>query len=61
MMIKVQLSMTPSYSNLMPRFYDFLAEVQTMVSCLFEAKLLPEPVLTYCQVDLKGQMSVKFE
>ena len=35
-----------------------MISIRTMISYLFETKLLPEPVLTY---GLKGQMSVKFE
>ena len=36
------------------------ASVQVMVCRLFGAKPLPEPMLTYCQLDPKDQISVKF-
>ena len=37
------------------------ALVQIMACRLFEAKPLPEPMLTYCQLDSWEQISVKFE
>ena len=38
-----------------------LALVQIIACRLFGAKLLPEPILTYCQSDTKEQTSVKIE
>ena len=37
------------------------ALVQIMACRLFGAKPLPEPLLTYCQLDSQEQTSVKFE
>ena len=36
------------------------ALVQVMACRLFGAKSLPEPMLTYCQLDPQEQISVKF-
>ena len=35
--------------------------VQVMAFRLFGDKLLPEPMLDYCQLDSKEQISVKFD
>ena len=32
-----------------------------MACRLFEAKPLPEPMLTYCELDILGQITLKFE
>ena len=37
------------------------ALVQVMAWCLFSAKSLPEPILTYCELDSCEQISVKFK
>ena len=37
------------------------ALVKVMACGLFSAKPLPDPMLAYCQLDLRGQISVKFE
>ena len=37
------------------------ALVHVMACCLFGAKPLPEPMLTYCQLDSWEQISVKIE
>ena len=43
------------------RHWTGTALVQVMACRLFGAKPLPEPMLTYCQLDPKKQTSVKFE
>ena len=35
--------------------------VQVMACRLFSTKLLPKPMLAYCQLDLREQISVKFQ
>ena len=41
--------------------WNTLALVKVMACRLFDAKPLPEPILTYCQFDLKEQASVQLE
>ena len=35
--------------------------VQAMACCLFSIKLLPKPMVNYCEMDSKNQTCVKFE
>ena len=43
------------------RQWTVSALVEVMACCLFGAKPSPEPVLAYCQLDSREQISVKFE
>ena len=57
--IWVKTHLPPSAAHM--RRWTRSAMVQVMACPLFGVKPLPEPMLTYCQLDPKEQTSVKFE
>ena len=56
----MEVNSSPASTTCMPQIPG-LALVQIIACRLFGAKLLPEPLLTYCQPDPKEQTSVKIE